>query len=104
MKTILTILISLSIASCMSYAFLGSCQDKRFSRQMEYKLMQECMSSSYYSSYSQQVSKLNACACYVASLACEYDGKDKKLNKAAEKGKLKNDEKEYNKCLEDAKD
>lgn len=102
MKKFALVPVALLFAATASHAFFD-CQDKRFSREMEYLLMSECMGggSTYYRNETQQQEKLKACVCYVGSLACEYKGKDEKLNKAAEKGELKKDEKSYQSCLED---
>lgn len=45
--------------------------------------------------------KLEACSCYIGSLACEFDGSDEKLIKNAEAGKkLENNDKKYSRCSE----
>ncbi len=85
----------------LSYALGFNCLNKRFSRETEFLLMKQCMGSSEWMSEEQYKQKLDACACYIGSLACEYDGDDEKLNKAAEtKSILENDEKKYQSCLE----
>lgn len=85
----------------LSYALGFNCLNKRFSRETEFLLMNQCMGSYNWMSEEQYKQKLDACACYIGSLACEYDGDDEKLNKAAEtKSILENDEKKYQSCLE----
>lgn len=85
----------------LSYALGFNCLNKRFSRETEFLLMNQCMGSYNWMSEEQYKQKLDACACYIGSLACEYDGNDEKLNKAAEtKSILENDEKKYRSCLE----
>lgn len=89
------------IAANLSYALGFNCLNKRFSREMEFLLMNQCMGSYEWMSEEQYKQKLNACSCYLGSLACEYDGDDEKLNKAAEsKNIIENDEKKYQSCLE----
>lgn len=89
------------IAANLSYALGFNCLNKRFSREMEFLLMNQCMESYEWMSEEQYKQKLEACSCYLGSLACEYDGDDEKLNKAAEsKNIIENDEKKYQSCLE----
>lgn len=87
------------VAATLSHAW-GDCTEKRFSREMEFNLMTECVGNANYMSQNAYEQKVEACACFVGSLACTYDGDDKKLNEAAEKGALEKDEKKYQKCLE----
>ncbi len=89
------------IAANLSYALGFNCLNKRFSREMEFLLMNQCMGSYEWMSEDQYKQKLNACSCYLGSLACEYDGDDEKLKKAVEsKSIIENDEKKYKSCLE----
>ena len=95
------ILLFAFIATNLSYALGFNCLNKRFSREMEFLLMNQCMGSYEWMSEEQYKQKLEACSCYLGSLACEYDGDDEKLNKAAEsKSIIENDEKKYKSCLE----
>lgn len=87
------------VAATLSHAW-GDCTEKRFSREMEFSLMTECIASANHMGQKSYEQKVEACACLVGSLACKYDGDDKKLNEAAEKGSLEKDEKKYQKCLE----
>ncbi len=94
------IILAAFIFANLSYALGFNCQNKRFSREMEFLLMKQCMGSYDWMSEEQYKQKLDGCSCYIGSLACEYDGEDEKLNKAAESKSLKNDEKKYQSCLE----
>lgn len=86
----------------LSYAGLFDCTSKRFSRELEFKLMSECVSSNQYMYQERYQKKVAFCSCYVGSLACEYDGDDEKLFKAAESNDLSYSVKKLNKCVEKA--
>lgn len=88
------------IAANLSYALGFNCLNKRFSREMEFLLMKQCMGSYEWMSEDQYKQKIDNCSCFIGSLACEYDGDDEKLNKAAESKSIENDEKKYQSCLE----
>lgn len=102
MKTMFKITFAALAFATFSHAqIFGDCMKKnRFSREMEFNLMKECVGNYSYMGQSQYEQKVKACACFVGSLACEYDGNDEKLNEAAEKGSLEKNEKKYRKCLE----
>lgn len=85
----------------IGYSFAGiiGCND-RFSSEMEYLLMNQCMGSSLMNLEQHQV-KLRTCACYINSLAEAYKGKDKDLINDYEKDrKIENKDKVYIKCSE----
>lgn len=91
----------LFICANLSYALGFNCLNKRFSREMEFLLMKECMGSYNWMTQDQYKQKLHVCSCYIGSLACEYDGEDEKLTTASESGKkLETNEKKYKSCLE----
>lgn len=80
-----------------SFAFLGSCINKRFDREYEFKLMYECVyGSDRYLSQSQLDEKIKSCSCYISGLICKYDSKEN-----LEKQKTPEvDEKDVKKCME----
>lgn len=100
-KQIFTIL-ALTMATPNAFAaILGDCTTQRFSREMEYLLMKQCMDTYNFMDKNQFKEKLEACSCYIGSLACEFNGSDKKLIKNAEAGKkLENNDKKYSRCSE----
>lgn len=102
MKQSILTLIALSIAISPTFAgLLGDCSNKRFSRELEFDIMYHCVSSINLMDRNEYKTKIEACACYVGSLACEFDGSDEKLIKTAELGKkLENNDKKYNQCSE----
>lgn len=98
---ILKLISLLFICANLSYALGFNCLNKRFSREMEFLLMKECMGSYEWMTQDQYKQKIEACSCYIGSLACEYDT-DEKLTKASESGeKFETNEKKYKSCLED---
>lgn len=95
----------LFICANLSYALGFNCLNKRFSREMEFLLMKECMGSYEWMAQDQYKQKMNACSCYIGSLACEYDGSEEKLTEASESGgKIEINEKKYKSCLEGKSD
>lgn len=102
MKTIIKITFAaLAFVSFSQAQIFSDCmKKKRFSREMEFNLMKHCVGNDSYMNEYQYEQKVKDCVCFVGSLACEYDGDDEKLNRAAEKGALEKNDKKYRKCLE----
>lgn len=96
MKGFITIA-AIFAATTFSHAGIIGCGD-RFSSEMEYLLMNQCMGSGLMN-LEQHQEKLRTCACYINSLAEEYNGSDEKLIKDYEKDrKIENKDKAYMKC------
>ncbi|NLB64332.1 MAG: hypothetical protein GX801_09545 [Fibrobacter sp.] len=86
------LIVSMSFAS-------ARCGNKRFSRELEYIMIDQCMGSVQLMTARDFNSKLSKCICLIEDLACDYGGSDRKLMNYYKKDRpVKASDKRYNRC------
>jgi len=105
-KIIISSLVLFILASNSWASLFDGCLEKRLPREIEFKLMYDCVSSNCVNAYSSLNDKIEACSCLIGSIICEQgvDGAVSKAQSGSNACRINRDDKRLEKCLEKKKD
>ena len=104
MKKIMYAGLFVTCATTTSFSFFDGCLDKRLPRELEFKLVYECVRTGLPVTRAQMDKKIKACSCFIGSVICE-EGKDALMKcENWERCNVKHDRKKMEKCLEEEKE
>ena len=106
MKKIALFSIAVAALATSSWALFDGCLDKRLPRELEFKLMYECVSNNCMNVYGGGLdAKIQACSCFIGAMICEQSEKElqQQANNGSNTCSITHDTKRLDKCLEKKK-
>lgn len=105
MKILSIFSLAVAALATTSWAFLDGCLEKRLPRELEFKLMYDCVSNNCARVSGGLEEKIQACSCFIGSMICEQS--EKELQQQAKDGSntcsITHNTKKFDKCLEKKK-
>ena len=105
MKKTTLFFIAVASLATSSWAIFDGCLEKRLPREMEFKLMYDCVSNNCMNVYGSLDDKILACSCFIGSMICEQSEKDlqAQVKNGSNTCSITYDKKRLDKCLEKKK-
>lgn len=105
MKKTALFTIAITALATSSWALFDGCLDKRLPRELEFKLMYDCVSQNCMNVYGGLDEKIQACSCFIGAMICEQDEKalQQQANSSSNTCRITHDTKRLEKCLEKKK-
>ena len=100
MKKIALSAITLAAMATSSWALFDGCLEKRLPRELEFKLMYDCVSNNCTNTYGSLDEKIEACSCFIGAMICEQSEKELKEQSHSNTCSINHDKKRLKKCLE----
>ena len=107
MKKIALSVLTMVAMTTSSWALFDGCLEKRLPRELEFKLMYECVRNNCTSTNSYNMDKKIAeCSCFIGSMICEQSEKElqHQADNQAYACSITHDKKRLNKCLDKVRD
>jgi hypothetical protein len=101
MKKITLSIIFTAFLATSSWALFDGCLEKRLPRELEFKLMYDCVTNNCTNTYGTINEKIAACSCLIGSMLCEQSEKElQTVSQQTNTCSIAHNKKKLTKCLD----